>query len=169
MTFDKLSLITIRTLIALTILFGVNPAYSAPSNESIIHSDKLVVEEQKDIATFSGNVVYEHDGTTLKSERMIAFYHPQNNNVSNSRSVKKIEVYENVEIITPQERATGKSGYYEAADETFYLLGDVKMYSEDSVMYGEKFIYNKKSGKSLLLGNKNEKGKKASQPKLILK
>lgn len=163
--------ITLKHIFAIFIICLINcPAYAAPqkSSKTIITSDKLIVEEAKNIATFSGHVVYKNDDTILKSELMIVFYETTSKKEQDARSIKRIEVYNNVEITTPKERATGNKGIYEAEKDTFYLLENVKMHNDKNIMSGEKFIYNKKTGKSLLLGKDGDNEKKTTKPNLIL-
>lgn len=136
-------------------------------SRTVIHSDKLVIEENSGIAVYTGNVVSKQETNTLKSDRMVVFYHTVAKDKEQKGSIRKIEVYGHVEIITDKERATSERGYYE--DDVFYLLGNVKMYNGKNVMTGQKFIHNNKTGKSALVGvGDKASGKPFIKPKLIL-
>lgn len=159
-----------RTLLALLVIGLIPITFAAKPNHSktVITSDKLVVEELSNIATFTGSVVSKQADNTIKSDRMIAFYRPKEASNSDASSIRRIEVYGKVEIITPKERATGDWGYYE--DNVFHLMGNITMYGDNTVMTGEEFIYNDKTGKSSLVGvgkNTANASRPATKPKLI--
>gem|GEM_PF-6701067 len=142
--------------------YAVAPA----SSRTVINSNKLVVNEKEKTATFTGSVISKQKSSTLKSDKMMVFYNGVKGEGQNN-SIRRIEVYDHVEIITPKERVTSDKGYYE--DGVFHLMGNVKMYNGSGVMTGEKFIHNSKTGKSSLVGgNKNHSSKATARPKLII-
>lgn len=156
----------IRIFTILLMCFIYNASAFASTNRApiVIHSDKLVVFENENKAIFTGNVVSKQADTTLKSEEMIVFY-KNGMAASNEDSVKRIEIHNSVELITPKERVTSDRGYYEEG--LLHLIGNVKMYDHNNIIYGEKFVYNSNTKKSSLIGSRNEKSA-SKKPKLII-
>ena len=139
----------------LCFIYAANGFASTKRAPILINSDKLVVFEQDNKAVFSGNVVSKQSDATLKSQEMIVFY-KDGSSPSDKESVKRIEIYNSVELITSKERVTSDRGYYEEG--ILYLLGNVKMHNHNNIIHGEKFVYNSNTKKSSLIGSNNKTG-----------
>lgn len=157
-------MIRIFTILLMCFICNANAFASTNRAPIIVHSDKLVVFENENKAIFTGNVISKQADTTLKSEEMIVFY-KDGMSASDKDSVKRIEIYNSVELITPKERVTSDRGYYEEG--LLHLIGNVKMHDHNNVIHGEKFVYNSNTKKSSLIGSRNQNGA-SKKPKLII-
>ena len=155
---------------SLLINFIITAAYAIDKVDSdattTVYSDNLIINEGNNEATFFGNVVSNQGKNVIKSQRMVVYYHDKDNDNTNKSSIKKIEIYDGVEITTPKEKATGDWGYYE--NDMLYLFGNVKMYRDKNILMGDKFIHNNKTGKSILTNNSSNSKDAKQRPKIII-
>jgi len=131
--------------------FGVEPAL-ASNKETIITSDKLVIDQEKKTADFQGHVIAIQENTTIKSDRMIAYYSNQQSN-----NIDKISAIGNVVIIDGLQTATGDFGEYNIIDEIMELRGSVVLTKNNDVLKGDKIIYNMKTGHSTIFSDNDKK------------
>lgn len=129
-----------------------------------ITSDQLQVEQQQNIAIFSGNVVAIQKDVRLKSDKMTVYYTggeekksdaPQNNTqapAAPKQSIKKIEVEGNVFLSTPEETASGARGNYDVVGEEIHLFDNVVLTHGENTLTGNQLTYNFASGHSTITG-----------------
>lgn len=144
-------------VLALTGLLAVLPLGRGPlaqaalpgqeSSEPIeIIADKLVVQQDQQIATFTGNVVAVQGDMTLKSDLLRVFYEQQEGQqdsqpaasatAADDTSIRRIEAEGNVNISNPKETAKGDSGVYDLPSQKMTLTGNVVLTSGDNVVKG---------------------------------
>lgn len=130
-------LLPIRGLLAQAALPGQD------SSEPIeIIADKLVVQQDQQIATFTGNVVAVQGDMTLKSDLLRVFYEQQEGQqaasatAADDTSIRRIEAEGNVNISNPKETAKGDSGVYDLPSQKMTLTGNVVLTSGDNVVKG---------------------------------
>ncbi|HMR30966.1 MAG TPA: lipopolysaccharide transport periplasmic protein LptA [Geminicoccaceae bacterium] len=115
------------------------------SSEPIdIVADKLVVEQDQQIATFTGNVVAVQGEMTLKSDLLRVFYEQQEGQEAagaapasaDDTSIRRIEAEGNVNISNPKDTARGDRGVYDLPAQKMTLTGNVVLTSGDNVVKG---------------------------------
>jgi len=124
-----------------------------------ILANQLTVFSEENKGLFEGNVKIVQGNVGTTSNRMIVYYNENNNKGLNSKysenEIKKIELFGDVEIKTPKETAKGDFGFYEAKSSTFILTGKVILMQNKNIFTGNKFTYNRITGKSTLSGESN--------------
>ncbi len=112
------------------------------SSEPIeIIADKLVVQQETQIATFTGNVVAVQGEMTLKSDLLRVFYAETGGAQASAApadntSVRRVEAEGNVSIANLKDTATGDQGVYDVPAQKVTLTGNVVLTSGDNVVKG---------------------------------
>ncbi len=121
-----------------------------------ISSDRLVLEQNQQIATFYGNVDAVQGETTLRSDELRVFYtSDEERKASGSeQSVKRLEADGNVLITQPGETAEGNSGVYDLVAGKMVLIGDVVLTQGKSVVKGDRLDVDRNTGVSVVTANK---------------
>lgn len=135
-------------LAAALVLAGPATAQQAPpaggtggGGEPIeITSDRLVLEQNQQVATFTGNVDAVQGTTRLRSDKMRVFYTSNETGQAggNKQSVSRIEAEGNVVITKPGETAQGDAGTYDLATRKLMLQGNVVLTRGDNVVRGDR-------------------------------
>ena len=126
------------------------PLPGQDSSEPIeIIADKLVVQQDQQIATFTGNVVAVQGDMTLKSDLLRVFYEQQEAQqpgqagqsgdapaTADDTSIRRIEAEGNVNISNPKDTAKGDHGVYDLPAQKMTLTGNVVLTSGDNVVKG---------------------------------
>ena len=101
------------------------PAQGGGDEPIEISSDRLVLEQNQQLATFTGNVDAVQGDTTLRTDMLRVFYtSDEEREASGSQqSVKRLEADGNVIITQPGETAEGDSGVYDLAAGKMVLIG----------------------------------------------
>lgn len=136
------------TLVALAM--PVAAAWAQPkmpgqdSSEPIeIIADKLVVQQETQIATFTGNVVAVQGEMTLKSDLLRVFYAQTEGEAAqasaapaDNTSVRRVEAEGKVSLANLKDTATGDHGVYDVPAQKVTLTGNVVLTSGDNVVKG---------------------------------
>jgi lipopolysaccharide export system protein LptA len=132
-------------------------ATNGSSDEPIeISSDRLVLEQNQQIATFTGNVDAVQGDTTLRSDQLRVFYtSDEERQASGSQqSVKRLEADGNVIITQPGETAEGDSGVYDLVAGKMVLIGNVVLTQGKSVVKGDRLDVDRNTGVSVVTADK---------------
>jgi lipopolysaccharide export system protein LptA len=130
-----------------------SPFPEAKTNEPVaVEADTLEVQQDKNQAIFSGNVIAKQGDILIKADRMIVFYRTADDTKDGQQRVSKIETEGNVLLTTPNETARGKNGVYLADERMLKLTGDVVLTQDKNVLRGEVLEYDMANGRSRLLG-----------------
>jgi lipopolysaccharide export system protein LptA len=142
----RLPALAMAGLLALSLPTGAALAQAAipgqDSSEPIeIIADKLVVQQETQIATFTGNVVAVQGEMTLKSDLLRVFYAQEQGEPSTSAptedtSIRRVEAEGNVSLSNPTDTATGDRGVYDVPAQKVTLTGNVVLTSGDNVVKG---------------------------------
>lgn len=134
------------TLLALSLPTAAALAQAAvpgqDSSEPIeIIADKLVVQQETQVATFTGNVVAVQGEMTLKSDLLRVFYAQQEGATgavapTDDSSIRRVEAEGNVALSNPKDTATGDRGVYDVPAQKVTLTGNVVLTSGDNVVKG---------------------------------
>lgn len=150
------------SLFILLIVFNIGSAYAEMKNKGAIEivSDTLVLDQEKKLATFEGNVKAIQGSLNLTADKMIAYYI---NTKNNKWEISKISAIGNVIIIDNEQKARGDTGEYNATAETLELYGSVILTKDNNVLKGNKLVYNMQNGHSKIFStntlNKNVDGR----------
>lgn len=122
-------------------------------NAISIESDQLTIEQLKQVATFSGNVKAHKEEMDLSSDQLIVEYKDKSkkNNI-----IEKITAKGNVVAKTKDQIAKGNKAIYFVNKEWLEIYDNVTLIKGNNVMYGTKFTYDLKTGKSNLIGAKED-------------
>ena len=129
------------------------PAQGGGGDEPIeISSDKLVLEQNQQLATFTGNVDAVQGDTTLRSDVLRVFYLSDEERQASpdQQTVKRLEADGNVIITQPGETAEGDSGVYDLAAGKMVLIGNVVLTQGKSVVKGDRLDVDRNTGVSVV-------------------
>ena len=136
-----------------------------------ITADKLEVQQDKQVATFSGRVEVIQGDTRLKAERLLVHYRQNNSQPApNSRppsqrpggagspggadiaqGISRIEAFGNVFVSSPTETGQGDTGVYDVDKKTITLEGrEVVLTRGQNVLKGNRMVMNMDTGQSTL-------------------
>jgi lipopolysaccharide export system protein LptA len=117
-----------------------------------ISADQLEVQQEQQLAIFSGNVVAVQGGITMKSARMIVHYSNAGNQQSSAaaKGISRIEADGGVFFTSATETARGSKAVYDVNAEQITMTGDVVLTREQNVLKGQQLVYNLKTGRSVL-------------------
>jgi len=140
-------------------------ARSGGSEEPIeITSDKLVLEQNQRIATFTGNVDAIQGDTALRTDLLRVFYTSEEERQASGsqQTVRLLEAEGNVIITQPGETAEGDNGTYDLAAGKMVLLGNVVLTRGKNVVKGDRLDVDRNTGVSVVSVNQaaNEAGRK---------
>lgn len=99
-----------------------------------------------------GNVIVRQGNNILYSDKLIAFYSPDN-------ELEKAEAYGNVRIITPKGKAYGDKGTYNPKTAKVELVGKVKLEQQGNVINGDKAETDLNTQISRITGNQKTGGR----------
>lgn len=168
----------IRFLVVLAVICATSPVMAAPKavpkfgsgNTKApieINADALEVQQDKNIAVFSGHVVAIQDKMRLKSEKMTVYYRSPEGEKKDSQqdAIRKIEVEGSVFMTTPDETASGLRGVYDVENNRITLNDKVVLTKGRNTLKGDTLVYDMASGKSLVSsgGGKTEQGGKSKE------
>jgi lipopolysaccharide export system protein LptA len=130
------------------------------NEEATVISEKLMVDQQQNTATFTGKVVLRQTNSVTKADKMIFYYVPE------SKEINKIQTFGNVYIIKDTQIAKADQGEYLVKEKTIELVGGVSLKNDDNIIKGDRLIYNTITGMGKIIPTLNSDN---SQVKAILK
>lgn len=153
------------------IILGAQPAlaqgFSSPlSNMSVnanapinIEADTLEVDDNKQIATFSGRVAASQDKMRLTTDKLVINY--RRGKDGSNPQLRTIDARGNVVMKVRDQVATGAWAHYNLLEEKLTLTGKVVLSQGENVIRGEKIVVNLKTGRSRMFSS--EKSKKGGR------
>ena len=117
-----------------------------------IVSDRLVLEQNQQMATFTGNVDAVQGETTLRTDKLRVFYASDEERQAsgNQQSVKRLEAEGNVIVTKPGETAEGDSGVYDLVSGKMVLTGNVVLTQGKNVVKGDRLDVDNNTGVSVV-------------------
>lgn len=110
-----------------------------------ITADNLEVEQERQIATFTGNVDAVQGELVLKADKLVVHYRQEGKTENN---VSRIVAEGNVFLASPDSTAQGDRGVYDVDKDTMVLTGNVVLTRDDNVLRGDFLTINLATGKS---------------------
>jgi len=142
------------------ILFADDKPPASRNNEPInIKSDHLVTDNDRKIATFTGNVAARQGDLTVYSDKMVISYSEQDNDVSTA------EAFGNVKMIQGERRGQSDHAIYDAKRATMTLDGNPKVFLNNDTVTGKKIIYYLDENRSEAISGKDSRVEAVMHPK----
>ena len=126
-------------------------AFSEELNKTYINieADQLITKQNPLQSEFNGNVYANDDVNHFWGDKMIIYY-------DEKKEIELINLEENVKIKRINEEATGNFASYDPKNEIIEIIGDVVVYKDESVLYGEKLTVDLISSTSIIMGTKDK-------------
>lgn len=113
-----------------------------------IAADALEVQQDKRIATFTGNVSANQGTMVMKADRLIVTY----SQAGDANSISKLDAVGKVFLSTATETAQGNSATYDVPAGIITLTGSVLLTQGQNVLRGERAVLNLATGNSRVEG-----------------
>ena len=114
-----------------------------------ITADRLEVQQEEQIAVFTGNVDAVQGKLNLRADKLVVYYRA---NAKNSNAIRLIEAYGSVFLSSPTEMAQGAKGVYNLDTDTIELTGEVVLTRGENVIRGDRLEMDLATGKSRVSG-----------------
>lgn len=114
-----------------------------------ITADTLEVQQNQQIAVFTGNVDAVQGELNLRADRLVVYYRA---NAAQSNAIRIIEAQGNVFLSSPKEIAQGENGVYNLDTDKIVLTGAVVLTRGESVIRGYRLDMDLITGKSRVTG-----------------
>ena len=155
-------------------LFGGGGSPLSSKDPIDIAADVLDVDQQKQVAVFTGNVDAVQGDLHLRSDVLTVYYDSRDDGkkeaapkkdeatsaIGQSSDITKIRVTGNVVITSPEETATGDWALYDVATAKVTMGGDVVLTRGENILKGHKLIVDLETGQSKLEAAPNGEGEK---------
>gem|GEM_PF-3481913 len=165
-------MIILRVFIACVLLPLPSFALTPQASQMTITADKLVIDDIKKTAVFSGSVLVTRFKTKLRSDSLVVFYSasplrgsqaPQSSSLTQA-NISKLISKGNIVLKTPEYTATSQKGEYNTANKLLTLTGNVILEQNGHRAQGEKFIYDYGQQKGRLVnGSDRKEGKQRAK------
>jgi lipopolysaccharide export system protein LptA len=117
-----------------------------------ITADQLEVQQEKQLATFSGNVQAIQGDIRLQAASLQVHYRAQDGSADVEGSISQIIAKGEVFFSSPGQTARGDSGVYNVDKSLVTLDGKVVLTREDNVIRGNRLVLNLATGRSKVSG-----------------
>jgi lipopolysaccharide transport protein LptA len=127
-----------KVILFLIWLFSLH-AYAFESEQIHINSDSLIINKERQSATFEGNVVLFFEDLKLTTSILIVYYA----DLKRQNGVSKIIIPALVKAVKNHgnEIAIADSGEFDNLTKKLTLQGNVKMQKEGNILVTDKLIY----------------------------
>lgn len=127
-----------------------NSPIKADTDQPIeINADSLEVQQDNNLAIFTGNVDAIQGRIRLRADRLTVWYRPGGDGGSDVQgTINKIEANGRVFISSPDETAQGDNGVYDVGAAEVVLTGDVVLTRGENVVRGKHLVMNLETGRS---------------------
>ena len=135
------------------------PATADADQPIDINADNLEVQQDKNLAIFSGNVIAVQGQIKLRAEQLRVWYRASADSGSgsaagNNGTIIRIDAIDRVFVSSSTETAQGDIGIYEVADQRLTLTGAVVLTRGENVLRGNKLVMNLATGQSKISGGR---------------
>lgn len=137
------------------LLLPANLLAASPIN---ITSDTMVVERNKGIVTFKGNVVARRDDLVIKADELRVFY-------GENREIERIEALGKVRIDRGETTAFGEKAEFFNREERLVLTGNPRVVEGSNSVEGERITLYMREGRSVVEGGKKRRVKAVFVPR----
>ena len=117
-----------------------------------ITADELEVQQEKQLATFTGNVQAIQGEIRLQAASLQVSYRAQDADADVGGAISRIIATGEVFFSSPGQTAQGDSGIYDVDKNLVTLEGKVVLTREDNVIKGNRLVLNVATGRSKVSG-----------------
>ena len=130
--------------------FNIN-AFSEEADKTYIYiyADQLITQQDPLKSEFIGNVYANDEVNQFWGDKMIIYY-------DENKKIKLINLEENVRIKTINEEAAGNFASYNPKNEIIEIIGDVVVFKDNNVLYGDKLTIDLFSSTSIIMGTEDK-------------
>ena len=145
---NKFKLIKFNILVFF--FFNMN-AFSDESSKTYINidADKLITKHNPLKSEFIGNVYANDEANHFWGDKMIIYY-------DENKKIKLINLEENVRFKRINEEVTGNFASYNTKKEIIEITGDVVVFKEKNVLYGDKLTIDLISSTSIIMSSEDK-------------
>ena len=143
-------------------LFGGESSFVSDDEPIDIAADELVLDQEKKLAIFTGNVDAVQGTLNLKSEELIIYYTQSADENQDAEAdgggrtnIRQIDARGNVRLATLTETASGDWAIYDIEKGAITLGGKVTLTRGENILQGAKLIVDVETGNSRLLSSKS--------------
>jgi len=122
-----------------------------------IAADSLEVQQDDQIAVFSGNVDAQQGEMKLRADKLFVHYHEGSGNEA-AQAISKIDAEGEVFFSSGSETAAGNAGTYDVDKGVIVLTGQVVLTQGENVIKGNRVVLDLKSGLSTMDSAPSEGG-----------
>jgi lipopolysaccharide export system protein LptA len=162
----KRSLSTLLTAILLMAFPSVSHAQFSTDSSAPTILDADDASTENGVITLIGQVDIRQGDARLLADKVLIYTEGAGNGLIASNNFNRMVATGNFYYITPDQEVRGDEGVYTKADENFVVTGDVVLLQDDSVVTGEKLIYNLQTRQAKVAGEcegrKCAKGRRVS-------
>lgn len=124
-----------------------------------IAADSLEVRQEENVAIWTGAVKVVQGDMVLESDRLEVHYTNNTDSSADQSTINRINASGNVRVTSPDEVATGQTGFYDLAAKTVILVGDVVLVRGDNTLRGERLVVELETGRSQLISGGGSGGR----------
>ncbi len=124
-----------------------------------INADSLEIQQEQNLAIFTGNVIAVQGNIKLRAEQLRVWYRPASSkaggDAANAGStIIRIDAIDQVFVSSATETAQGDLGIYEVAEKRLTLTGAVVLTRGQNVLRGKKLVMDMATGRSQISGGR---------------
>ena len=125
----------LRLFAFLALAFAVTPAFA--QQPVSITADLFTIDEATRHAVFTGNVVVTHPTVTVSADKVVATY-----GAGGTSDIETFDASGNVELVTPEQTATGDRAVFTPADQLLRLTGNVVVVNASGTVNAGELVVN---------------------------
>ncbi len=140
----------IKFYVLIFFFFNIN-TFSEEADKTYINidADQLITQQDLLKSEFIGNVYAHDEDNHFWGDKMIIYY-------DENKKIKLINLEENVRIKRINEEATGNFASYNPKKEIIEIIGDVVVYKDKNILYGDKLTIDLISSTSIIIGTRDK-------------
>lgn len=121
------------------------------AHEINIQSNKLNLDREKNISTFTGKVHAWNKDFKIWSDKLIIEYN------ENDKEIKKIIAEKNVKIMKEDMSVKGNSSIYLPLSNKMHVMGEISINNNGNVIYCDELTLDLDSAVSIMSGNASKR------------
>lgn len=140
----------VKFYILICFFFNLN-AFSEEVNKTYINidADQLITKQNPLKSEFIGNVYANDEANHFWGDKMIIYY-------DENKKIKLINLEKNVRFKRINEEVTGNFASYNPKKEMIEITGDVVVFKEKNVLYGDKLTIDLISSTSIIMSSEDK-------------
>mgnify|MGYP001203582664 CR=1 FL=1 len=140
----------IKFYVLIFVFFNIN-TFSEEADKTYINidADQLITQQDLLKSEFIGNVYAHDEDNHFWGDKMIIYY-------DENKKIKLINLEENVRLKRVSEEATGNFATYSPKNEIIEIIGDVVVFKDKNVLYGDKLTIDLISSTSIIIGTRDK-------------